>query len=397
MASAYIILKKQPSVTRDVFTGTTRGTATGATARDEGGVSLTVAAAPRSTLRNIAAAPDTLAVAPVMPMRLIEPVARAAPGAAADADAWGLAAVGADTSPFDGDGVIVAVIDTGIDADHPAFAGVELVQRDFTGEGNGDLNGHGTHCAGTIFGRPVQGKKIGVAPGVKKALIGKALNRNGSGTSDQLAKALLWAVEEGAHVISVSIGMDFGRQVEFLVEQGLPIPIATSRALENYRANTRLFDSLAALVKSQGLGAQPCIIVAAAGNESERDRGPEFEVAVSPPAVAEGIVSVGALGQDGAKFTVADFSNTGPNVSGPGVNIVSAAPGGGLASMTGTSMATPHVAGVAAAWAQKLQKSGGLSVFQLIARLGGTATDADLVEGSDAADFGAGLVQCPQA
>ena len=73
---------------------------------------------------------------------------------------------------------------------------------------------------------------------------------------------------------------------------------------------------------------------------------PNFEIAVSPPAVAEGIISVAALGQGPQGFTVAPFSNTGAMLSGPGVDIISAKPGGGLKSMSGTSMATPHVAGV---------------------------------------------------
>ena len=74
------------------------------------------------------------------PMMIVPPgVEYADP--AADGSTWGVKAVGADTSPFTGDGVIVSVLDTGIDAAHPAFAGVEIVQRDFTGEGDGD--GHG--------------------------------------------------------------------------------------------------------------------------------------------------------------------------------------------------------------------------------------------------------------
>ena len=83
--------------------------------------------------------------------------------------------MGADTSSCTGNGIVVAVLDTGIDASHPAFAGVEVIQKDFTGEGDGDQHGHGTHCAGTIFGRNVNGTRIGVAMGVKKALIGKVL------------------------------------------------------------------------------------------------------------------------------------------------------------------------------------------------------------------------------
>jgi len=394
MSARYIILKKQPSPTRDIFSETIHAAGIGVAPPPSTGVSVTVDDAPRSALRQIAAAPDTLAVAPVMPMQLVKPVLRNV--TAGPAQAWGIGAVGADTTPYDGTGIVVAVIDTGIDASHSAFEGVTLVQRDFTGEGNGDQNGHGTHCAGTIFGRPVDGTRIGVAPGVTRALIGKVLDKYGSGTSDNIARAILWAVEEGAHVISVSIGMDFGGYVEALHAQGLPIPMATSRALEGYRANTRLFDSLSALVRSGGLGAQPTIIVAAAGNESERELGPEFEVAVAPPAVAEGVVSVGAFGLKGEQYGIANFSNTGPNLSAPGVDVISAAAGGGLATMSGTSMATPYVAGVAAIWAQKLLDSGGLSVFQLTAKLAGTASDANIVAGADPVDYGAGMAQCPR-
>ena len=121
---------------------------------------------------------DIAAVAPVIPMKLIAPVSL--PRAAhptSTSTAWGIHAVGADTSSLSGDGVRVAVLDTGIDASHPAFDGVELVQRNFTGESDEDLDGHGTHCAGTIFGRDIDGKRIGVAPHVPTALIGKVLVR----------------------------------------------------------------------------------------------------------------------------------------------------------------------------------------------------------------------------
>src|SRR4029450_6665051 len=90
---------------------------------------------------------DIAAVAPGIPMKLIAPgrLPRAA-NPAATSTAWGSPAVGADTSSLSGDGVRVAVLDTGIDASHPAFDGVELVQRNFTGESDGDLAGHGRHC-----------------------------------------------------------------------------------------------------------------------------------------------------------------------------------------------------------------------------------------------------------
>src|SRR5262245_41411346 len=105
--------------------------------------------------------PGFAAIAPNRRTSLIRPLAAAAGGAQ---EVWGLAAVKADTSPFTGKGVTIAVLDTGINKDHPAFAEIadQIVQKDFTGAGDGDKQGHGTHCAGTIFGRAVDGKRIGV-------------------------------------------------------------------------------------------------------------------------------------------------------------------------------------------------------------------------------------------
>ena len=117
--------------------------------------------------------------------------------------------MGADTSPFTAKGVTVAVLDTGIDATHPAFEGVELIQKDFTGEGRGDKNGHGTHVAGTIFGQTVDGLRIGVAPGIGRALVGKVLDALGGGSTQSIAEAIQWALNSGANVISMSLGMDF--------------------------------------------------------------------------------------------------------------------------------------------------------------------------------------------
>ena len=138
--------------------------------------------------------PEVQASGPSMPMKLIAPVSISAvappiAGAAAASIAWGVRAVGADTSPFDGTGVVVAVLDTGIDDQHPAFAGMQVIPKDFTGDGNGDAHGHGTHCAGTIFGRDVNGVRIGIARGVTKALIGKVIGNRG-GTSADIASAI---------------------------------------------------------------------------------------------------------------------------------------------------------------------------------------------------------------
>jgi subtilisin family serine protease len=340
--------------------------------------------------------PDVVAVAPSIPMKLIAPVSvPGTPAPTAPGPTWGVKAVGADTSPFTGSGVVVSVLDTGIDASHAAFAGVDITQKDFTGEGDGDQHGHGTHCAGTIFGRAGANTRIGVAEGVTKALIGKVLGAEG-GSSDQIVNAIQWAVSNGANVISMSLGMDFPGLVEELIRRGFPPALATSRALEAYRANVQLFERLAALVRVQEAFTQTTVIVAAAGNESERNQNPDFELGVSPPAVSEGIISVAAIQQGTPGFSIASFSNTGATVAGPGVNVLSARPGGGHVSMNGTSMATPHVAGVAALWAEKIKSTGPLSSVQLTSRLVASGVTDGFQAGFDPFDIGSGLVRAPQ-
>ncbi len=389
MVQRHIILRGSRALTRDTFGGP-------ALEMSAVAETLTVETAEiaRHDIPMLARDASVLAIAPAMPMSLVKPLdVHDATAAEAGDIAWGVRAVGAHSSVFDGNGVVVAVLDTGIDPLHPAFAGVELVRRNFTTEADDDLHGHGTHCAGTIFGRKVGSTRIGVAPGVRKALIGKVLGQ-GSGSTEGLVSAIQWALDNGAQVISMSLGFDFPGFAKQLQDAGLPPELAASRALEGYRANLRLFDRLASLIQAR---AQAAVVIAAAGNESRRDVDPRFEVGVAPPAVADGFVSVGALGQAGGLLNVAGFSNTGANVCGPGVAIVSAKAGGGLATMSGTSMATPHVAGVAALWAQSIQMVQPLSGLHLVAKLVGLATFGGLAGSVDRADAGAGLVQAPQS
>lgn len=339
---------------------------------------------------------DVHAVAPVIPMKLITPLpVPQASDPLANGSTWGVKAVRADTSPFTGEGTVVAVLDTGIDPNHPAFAGVDLERRNFTSGAADDEHGHGTHCAGTIFGRAVNGTRIGIAPGVQKAVIGKVLGPDGGG-SDTVMTAIEWALQNGAHVISMSLGIDFPGFVAELQNQGLPPELATTIALEGYRANVLLFERLAALIETRAAFQQATLLIAAAGNESRRDENPDFEVAVSPPAVADGVVSVAALDTTAQGLVIAPFSNVGARLAGPGVGVVSARRGGGLTAMSGTSMATPHVAGVAALWAQKLMLTNQLTANLFMDRLAGSATQDPMQQPFDPSDVGGGIVQAPQ-
>src|SRR5262249_53210577 len=130
-------------------------------------------------------------------MKLVEPVATCVAGSLSDGGAaWGVEAVGATECRFSGSGVTVAVLDTGIDAAHEVFRDLPVTERDFTGEGDGDRIGHGTHCAATIAGRDVDGCRFGVAPGIAGLLVGKVLGDDG-GSTEALMRAMLWALESG--------------------------------------------------------------------------------------------------------------------------------------------------------------------------------------------------------
>jgi subtilisin family serine protease len=338
--------------------------------------------------------PQVQSVAPIMPTALIKPMEI---GDSASNDAWGIAAVKADVSSCSGDGVVVAILDTGIDKTHPAFDGVSITERDFSGSGDGDRQGHGSHCAGTVFGRDVDGKRIGIARGVKRALIGKVLADNGGGDSDMIFRGIQWAIDQGANVVSMSLGFDFPGMVQRLTNSGWPPDLATSNALETYRANLRMFDSLMQMIRAIAAFKSGTVIVAAAGNESKTDVNPDYKIAASLPAAAEGVVSVGALQQVSGKYGIAFFSNTFPMIAAPRVDILSVKAGGGLRTLSGTSMACPHVAGVAALWWESLRKSGAVNpTAQLVLAklLATTRTDA-FAPGVSIADRGAGLVTAP--
>ena len=315
-------------------------------------------------LLELAQEPDFVAAAEIMRTRLLSPVAEGEVDSGVIVStgrrrqAWGIGAVGADRSKFTGADVTVALLDTGIDGEHPAFRDVDLLEKDFTGSGNGDADGHGTHCAGILFGRNVDGIRIGVAPGVRRALIGKIIERRG-GDSDMLARGVAWAHEQGAQIISTSVGFDFAATVADRINQGWIGDLAAAATLEAYRANLTLLDRLLQMLRMQEPFTGGAIMVAAAGNDSSRGVDGEFIMSACPPSGADRIIAVGSLDPDreGTGYRVSDFSNSGVEVSAPGRGIVSAAAGGGLKVLSGTSVAAPHVAGVAALWWQATRQS----------------------------------------
>ena len=276
---------------------------------------------------------------------------------------WGLKATKADTSGFDGQGVRVAVLDTGLDLEHPDFEGRQVTARSFVpGETAQDGHGHGTHCAGTACGptNPTDSRRYGVGGGAE-ILVAKVLGDQGSGSDSGILAGIEWAIANGCQIISMSLGADV-RQV--------------SRAYE--AVGRRALDA-------------GSLIIAAAGNNARRSAGnPGF---VGIPANSPSIMAVAAV--DG-RFRIADFSaRSNPvrggqvDIAGPGVAVFSSWPmPRRYHTINGTSMATPHVSGIAALLCQSTGKTG--------AALGSELLRGALRLNLPSADVGAGLVQAPQ-
>ncbi|ASO21287.1 subtilisin family serine protease [Actinoalloteichus hoggarensis] len=229
---------------------------------------------------------------------------------------------------FTGEGVRVAVLDTGYDTEHPDLTDAVVEARSFVDGVSSahDGRGHGTHVAGTIAGSGAasEGRYRGVAPDAD-LLIGKVLGDDGWGDESWIIAGMEWAARQGADVVNLSLG-------QAAVPTGDPMIDAAERLSEEHGT----------------------LIVAAAGNDGQRGT-------VSSPAVADSVLAVASTTKDDE---LSDFSSQGPRpwdfglkpeIAAPGSDITAAGAGvtgARYQTYSGTSMAAPHVAGAAALLAQ---------------------------------------------
>ncbi|MFJ5304624.1 S8 family peptidase [Streptomyces sp. NPDC088350] len=266
---------------------------------------------------------------------------------------------------FDGKGVKIAVLDTGVDTGHPDLAGKIAESESFVpDEGIQDGFGHGTHVASILVGSGAAsgGRYKGVAPGAELA-VGKVLDDTGHGQESWIIAGMEWAADSGAKIVSMSLGG---------TASGSSDPL--SETVDRLSASTGT------------------LFVVAAGNA-----GPSDET-IGTPGIADSALTVGAVDKSDH---LASFSSRGPRlgdsavkpeITAPGVNITAARAAGTTmgtpvddyyTTASGTSMATPHVAGTAALVAQAHPDWTGEQIKESLASTAKTQSDADVYEQGD--------------
>ena len=262
---------------------------------------------------------------------------------------WGLIACRVPPSVRSGAGIKVAVLDTGMDLGHPDFVGRPIFTQTFVGQPVQDLHSHGTHCIGTACGTktpPGTVPRYGIAHR-SSIFVGKVLSNSGSSVGGSVIAGMNWAIANRCQVISMSLGGQSPVQAAYTA--------AGQAALNN------------------GL-----LIIAAAGNSGST---------TGAPANSPTIMSVASLDMG---LTPSSFSNFGKiEIAGPGRDVFSSVPRPTrYGTKSGTSMATPHVAGCAALWAETSTTLRGMNLWR---KLQATARPLPF----PAARVGAGLVQAP--
>ena len=292
---------------------------------------------------------------------------------AEETETWGLGATKVINTSLSGAGIRVAILDTGFDLAHPDFAGRNIEAKNFVGDLQmfHDGVGHGTHCIGTVAGplHPGTGPRYGVAPEAR-IFAGRVLDDTGRGGDFNILEGIDWAVEQGCAVVSLSLGAPW-----------FPGDPAFSPA---YEAAAR-----------RALAAD-CLLVVAAGNEADD---PQFVGAVGTPGNSPSVLTVAAIDRN---LATASFSNRalpvaagvkGPDLAAPGVDVYSSwlVGDGRYNSISGTSMATPHVAGIAVLFAQANPGIRGQALKDLILNRCAALPSGAVRRG----ETGNGLVQAP--
>ncbi|MEM1347377.1 MAG: S8 family serine peptidase [Myxococcota bacterium] len=297
---------------------------------------------------------------------------------------WNQELIGVPHPTLTGRGVCLALLDSGIYAEHECFSGVEVLGRDFTGAEDAsvfaDGFGHGTHCASIA---------LEMSPGIERLLVARVLTEDGTGYTDQLASALRWAWEQGAHVVSSSLNVDVvalaAQYSAYYGDRSVGIELAAG----DYG---RVLLEVSELLREMRSSSSRPLLFCAAGNVLRR---PGSALAPAQlPAFLDGVVSVGALARPtSSALQTLDSSRAPVDVVAPGEAIVGAGIGHPrrTARRSGTSPATAHAAGVAALFLEAQNFDPDAAWEALGARAQRTLERFD----SGAELVGAGLVQAP--